>query len=95
MNRKTIEKLSQRSDYNKELFANAMSVVQNCQQLISKTEGLSANEKASLKDKQQQLEAAFKNAIGLMGIFANVQKAPLATLVDHSVEIFEAITDNI
>lgn len=30
-----------------------------------------------------------------MGKFVDVQKAPLATALDHSLDIFEAVGDNI
>jgi hypothetical protein len=41
------------------------------------------------------LENAIKNAINAFGKFVNISKAPLATLADHGLNIFEAITDNI
>jgi hypothetical protein len=95
MNKKTLEKLTSNPNYNTELFAAARGVVQNCQQLRSKTDCLPHEEKSSLKEKQQQLENAIKSAINLFGKFVNLPKAPLATVADHGLNIFEAITDNI
>jgi hypothetical protein len=95
MNKRTLEKLTHNANYNQELFALARGVVQNCQQLNSKAEGLPPDLKASIKDKQQQLESAIKNAINAFGKFVSISKAPLATVADHGLNIFEAITDNI
>ena len=52
----SLEKLTHNANYNQELFALARGVVQNGQQLTTKSEGLPHELKASLKDKQQQLE---------------------------------------
>ena len=41
------------------------------------------------------MENAIKNAINAFGKFVNISKAPLATVADHGLNIFEAITDNI
>jgi len=41
------------------------------------------------------LENALKNVIHTFGKFCGIQKAPLATPLDHSIEVFEAISDNI
>ncbi len=40
MNKKTLEKLTNHSNYNQDLFTAARTIVQNCQQLMNKTEGL-------------------------------------------------------
>lgn len=95
MNKKPLQKLTGNSNYNQDVFASARTIVQNCQQLLNKTEALSQEEKASVKDKQQLLENAIKNAINSFGKFVSLQKPPLATVVDHGLNIFEAITDNI
>jgi hypothetical protein len=54
MNKKTLEKLTNNSNYNQELFTLAKEIVQNCSQLITKTQVLSHPEKSAIKDKQQQ-----------------------------------------
>lgn len=95
MNKKPLEKLTQTPNYNQELFGLARGVVQNCQQLLNKTQALPQDQRPSIKDKQQQLETAIKNAINAFGKFTNISKAPLATLPDHALNIFESITDNI
>lgn len=88
MNKRPLEKLTHNANYNQELFALARGIAQNCQQLATKTEGLPQDQKASLKDKQQQLENAIKNAINVFGKFVGISKAPLATVPDHGLNIF-------
>ena len=46
-------------------------------------------------EKERKLEIAVKNAINVFGKFVDIHKAPLATPLDHSLDIFEAISDNI
>lgn len=95
MNKKTLEKLTNNSNYNQELFTLAKEIVQNCSQLITKTQVLSHPEKSAIKDKQQQLENAIKTAVNSLGKFVNVPKPPLATPADYGLSIFESITDSI
>lgn len=88
MNKRPLEKLTHNVNFNQELFALARGIAQNCQQLANKTEGLPHDQKASLKDKQQQMENAIKNAINVFGKFVGISKAPLATVPDHGLNIF-------
>lgn len=95
MNKKSLAKITNRDQYNQDLFSTALNVVQNCQGVIRKGDGLTPLEKAAIRDKQIQLENAIKTAITALGKFVGVQKTALGNPLDHSVDIFEAITDSI
>lgn len=85
MNKKPIDKLTDHPNYNSLLFSASVKATQALQQLINKTDALSPNDKKALVDKQRQLEAALKNAIATLGKFTDIQKAPLASPLDHSL----------
>jgi hypothetical protein len=95
MNKKTLQKIVQHPNYNQTLFTSAITIAQSCQHLLSNVDALDSDQKILLNDKQHLLEVALKNAINTFGRFCDIHKAPLATPIDHSIEIFEAISDSI
>lgn len=95
MNKKTIEKITSQPNYNQVLFTHAVGTTQALQQLRSSTESLPSDHQKQLHHKQKQLEQALKNAINALGKFSGVQKTPLASPLDYTLQIFEALSDNI
>lgn len=95
MNKKSIDKITNTTSYNQLLFTHSAAAAQALQRLIPNSDSVSPNHKKTLLEKQKQLEVAIKNAIATMGRFVDIQKAPLASPLDHSLDIFEAIGDNI
>lgn len=85
MNKKNIDKIANQPNYNHQLFTLAIATAQACQQLANKTQALPPDHRQQLGDKPKLLEAALKNAISVMGKFADIQKAPLASPMDHSL----------
>ena len=95
MNRKSLEKYTGHDNYNPHLFASSLKLTQTFQKIMIKTDELSDTDRKLMLEKEKKLEIAIKNAIGAFGKFADIKKTPLATPLDYSVDIFEAISDNI
>ena len=72
------------------MFTQAQAIVKGCQQLASRTAELQAKgiEDPSISQEHAQLQTRLRAAITAFGKLTTVQKTPLATPVDHGVDIF-------
>ena len=98
MKKKPIDELTKTPRLHQLLFAKAQAIAKGCQTINTHEADLTEEQRKvmpQIAQQQMQLQTSLRAAITAFGKLTQVQKAPLATPVDHGLDIFEAITDNI